>query len=136
MTESESTDILFPAKQVLVLSGEHVTIEPWGLAKGELLMPRVAALIEKLQGDWSQGKLVRVIRENFPEVREIVRETIDWTPEQMEERLKYEDVLSLAQGVIEVCLIRKDLGGVVGKVLALASQRLRQGESGRAPSSC
>lgn len=116
--------VLFPARQYQVLSGQRVTIEPWGLSQGELLMPRVGALIEELGGDFSAGKIARTIRKNQAEVREIVRETIGWTPEEMEQRLKYEDLFVLAQGVIEVCLLRgEDVGGVVGKVLALAGTR-------------
>jgi len=130
---SDEQDILLPAKQIRLLSGQYVTVEPWGLETGELLMPRVGLLMEALRTDWSERNIVKVCREHSAEVREIVRETIGWTPEEMKARLKYEDLFALAQGVVEVCLIRKDFGGVVGKVLALAAQR-HQGEPSQAPS--
>lgn len=112
-------EILFPAKQYKVLDGRMITIRPWGMEQGMLLAPRVGNLLETLDASRGTKEIAKVIRDNQDEVAEVVRETIGWSTEEFN-TLCYEDLFILAQGVIEVCLLRgKDMGGVVGKAIAL-----------------
>lgn len=116
---------LFPAKAYRLTGGRLVVVRPWGMETGRLLSPRVAALMEELHGDYSAKGIAKLIRKAQDEVFEIVRLTLGWTREQMNE-LAFEDLFTLAQAVIEVCLLRgEDAGGIVGKALALATLKRR-----------
>jgi hypothetical protein len=117
--------ILFPARQYTLLGGTIVTIKPWGLETGKLLVPRVAKLVEMLQGDYSQASITKVVLETQDEVSEIIRMTLGWDQDQMKAELAYEDLFTLAQAVIDVCIVRFDAegkpAGALGKLLALAA---------------
>lgn len=116
----QEEEVLFPAKQVQVLSGKYVTVRPWGMETGRLVSPRVAELIEDLKGNYSVKGVASLVRDKQTEVYEIIRETLGWTDEQMA-GLAYEDLFTLAQAVIDVCILRgEDQGGALGKLLSLA----------------
>lgn len=126
-------EILFPAKQYKVLSGKMVTIKPWGMTQGQLLAPRVGNLLEKLDTARGTKAIAKLINENQVEVAQIVRETLGWSEEEFD-KLYYEDLFILTQGVIEVCLLRgKDMGGVVGKAIALGLQTPRKSGAKKSP---
>lgn len=123
----EALDALFPPKrEVRLVSGETVLVEPWGIEVGLDLMPKVVELGERLGSDVSDGGVVKAVQEATPEVLEIIRRTIGWTHEQImdSDRVKFEDVFTLAQAVLEVCVIRGDGQGALGKVLSLGAMFL------------
>lgn len=123
----EALDALFPPKrEVRLVSGEVVLIEPWGIELGLDLMPKVVELGERLGTDVSDGGVVKAVKEATPEVLEIIRRTIGWTHADIMDpkRVKFEDVFTLAQAVLEVCVIRGDGSGALGKVLSLGTMFL------------
>lgn len=125
MTESEATregSTLFPGRDVRLASGRVVRVEPWGLATGRRLAPRVAKLALKFRDRDPDAALAELLVEAQEEVIDLVRETLrrtvpeiddDW----LEANVLYEDLFALAQAVFEVCVLRADAGGVAGKAL-------------------
>jgi hypothetical protein len=109
----------FPETLVDLLSGKSVTVKPWTLKKGRLQRERITKIVDQLQ---EAGKNPLSLTDVFAvceqQVYEIVRDTIDVTDEWMEDQLRYEDLFTLAQAVIQTCLLRPDGGGVLGKALA------------------
>lgn len=127
-------EALFPAKIIEMTNGQLVTIHPWGMATGRLLAPRVGDLVKKMNAEYGVKAIAKLIRESQDEVYEIVRHSLGWTTEQMDE-LVYEDLFTLAQGIISVCLFRnEDAGGILGKGLALAAFRRAADSSASTPS--
>ncbi len=130
---SDKEQALLPSKLVPLLSGHSYVVKPWGLSLGMQLNPRCMALVGALDGNYDPKNIAGMIRIAQVEVHDIVRLTLGWTPEEMEERMQYEDLLTMAQAVIEVCLMRgADLGGVLGKAVALgvlAQSQLKNVES-------
>ncbi len=113
MAESESPtgEILFPEKVVIISGGRRVVIEPWGLKTGKLLGPRVASLFVRLRG-FDAAHLVELLTDAQDEVTFIVQKTIGWTDDEME-KITYEDLFVLAQGVIEICIVRVGRAGKI-----------------------
>lgn len=132
-TPEEET--LFPAKIVEMTGGMLVTIRPWGMTTGRLLAPRVGELVKSMNADYGVKSIAKLVRESTDEVYEIVRMTLGWTPKQMDDDILYEDLFTLAQAVINVCIFRgEDTGGVMGKALALAVLRETVETSAEIPS--
>lgn len=119
---SSEIDTLFPEQTVTLYGGRSVVVEPWGLATGRLLAPKLASFFEKAAGDFSSKGLVHVINTAQEDAYFIVQQTMGWSDEEMD-KLKYEDLFTLVQKIIEVCVFREtDKGGAAGKLLALALQ--------------
>jgi len=113
--------VTFPEHDIELLSGRHVTIKPWSLGLGRLMRKRIVKLFRQIQesrGNLSEVDLGALLEVGEEQIYEIVRDTVEWTDAQMDE-LAYEDLLTLAQGVLDVCVLRKDGGGVGGKLLGL-----------------
>ncbi len=111
-----------PETEITLLSGERVMMKPWSLGLGRLMRKRIAEIYQKLSSAGEQTMdMNAVLQVCEDEIYQIVRDTLDWDNERMDE-IAYEDLLTLAQGVIDVCLIRKDGGGVAGKLLGLAGR--------------
>lgn len=122
MSERSSTDrVLFPGKWVPLANGDRVFVEPWGLATGKKLGPVVADLLARA-GGVSAVDFSSLVRTSQEEVEFLVRETLGLTKAEADEKLAYEDLFTVFQAVVEVCLLREDGGGVLGKVLALAGR--------------
>ncbi len=116
------TDTLFPEETVTLSKGRTVVIEPWGMATGRLLAPKLAGILEKASGDFSSQGLVAVITMAQDECYFIVGKTMGWDDDEMN-KIQYEDLFTLMQKIIEVCVFREsDGGGAAGKLLALVMQ--------------
>jgi hypothetical protein len=126
--------IILPEREVRLLSGAYVTVRPWPIRKGRLLVDRVIALVERLlehrraEAAAAPGSAPRrvalatdLLDVAFEEVFGIVRDTVDYSDEQME-ALTFEDLLTLTEAVLEVCLIRGEDGGVLGKLARLVDR--------------
>jgi hypothetical protein len=104
------------------MGGRTVFVKPWGMATGRRLAPRVAALFKRLRG-FAASDLAALVQEAQDEVYDVVRASVGFSTEQMDE-LSYEDLFTLADAVINVCIIRRVDGGPVegaaGKLLTLA----------------
>ncbi len=129
---------LFPAKRVELLSGEHVVMKPWGMATGRLLTPVVAGIFQLLQdgiSSMANDKVVDIkdlVVRAEAEVEQVVRETLGWDQEEMDKQCAFEDLFTLAQGVLDVCVFREDGGGAMGKMMALVNGATEQvGEAQR-----
>lgn len=135
-SDSDELKTLFPTKEVVLLDGRRVKIEPWGLETGMLLGPRVAALVVKLQKA-DAANVAQLISDNQRDVVDIIRETLGWSDDEIK-TIHYEDLFVLAQAVIEVCVVTADGGGPLGKAMALAGYRsapASRADSSRKPSS-
>lgn len=114
----------FPEREVALLSGEKVIVKPWSLKTGRLMRKRLAGLIEQVQAGTAEGMAADLpsLIENFEQdVILIVRDTIGWSDEQMESnKICYEDLVTLAEAIVRVCIIREGGGGIVGKAMGLA----------------
>lgn len=129
-------DVLFPEREIKLASGATEVIRPWGIKTGMRLMPRVLELGGRLQGDLSDVALADLITKATPEVLDIIRHTLGWTEQEAEDRLSYEDIFTLGQAIVEVCIIRVDGGGAVGKLLGLGGSLLAgKGATSPEPSS-
>ena len=109
-------DVLFPAREIRLLSGKMVVVRPWGLEKGRFMLERLVELFQKMGPSVTDAK--KMIDVAYDETLQIVRDTIEWSEADFAE-LAFEDALDLTQAVIEVCLVRPDGGGALGKVLEL-----------------
>jgi len=127
MAEERSTTAaeraLFPDKEVRLLRGKTVVVRPWGMQTGMLLNPRVIELMAKLRG-FSFSDLAQLVVDFQKEVYDIIQRTTGMTDEQLND-LEYEDLFTLAQAVLDVCVLRRDpdgkpMGGAAGKLLTLA----------------
>lgn len=95
------------------------------MATGRQLGPRVAALLSRMKGFGPQH-LADLVTEAQTEIYDIVKITLGFTNEQMDE-LAYEDLFTLTDAVVNVCIVRRgangDVEGAGGKLLALAGLR-------------
>jgi hypothetical protein len=127
--------VILPEREVVLLSGARVIVRPWPIRKGRLLVDRVIALVERLlehrraealaAGEGEPPRRVALASDlldvAFEEVFGIVRDTVDYSDAQME-ALTFEDLLTLTEAVLEVCLIRGEEGGVLGKLARLVDR--------------
>jgi hypothetical protein len=127
--------VILPEREVRLLSGAFVIVRPWPIRKGRLLVDRVIALVERLLEHRRAEALAAapgaaprrvalatdLLDVAFEEVFGIVRDTVDYSDEQME-ALTFEDLLTLTEAVLEVCLIRGEDGGVLGKLARLVDR--------------
>lgn len=129
MPQPRST--VHPETRVPIRRGEdHVVIRPWSLGTRHLLYPVLEGIIGKVGGlretlaasrggNADLAVLGHLLREAETEVTELVRITLGWTPEEMDERLFLEDLPALAQAVMTTCVITADGGGALGKALGM-----------------
>ena len=99
------------------------------------LMPRVVAIaMDAVQ--WRTGVvagkmpevtnegIVKVIIEYQREVVQIIQQTIGYSDEEMEKHIQYEDTFTLAQAVLDICIVREgDDDSPLAKVLMLLGLR-------------
>ncbi len=125
MTDEERPSVVFPEKEIRLLSGKYVVIRPWTLSVGRRMRKRITVMFDefrKIQGK-TEVSYATLVDQFEDDLVEVVKETIGKDDAWMEEHLKYEDLLSLIQGVLEVCIFRgKDQGGFMGKLLGMANQ--------------
>ena len=111
------TEILFPAKRIPISRGRHAVVEPWGFKTGMLLTPKVIQIAadafdfrNRFQkgevGEFTNATLIEVIVKYQQEVADIIQETLGYDDGQMAE-LDYEDIFTLSQAVLDVCIIRE-----------------------------
>lgn len=121
----------FPEREVRLLSGEHVTVAPWKLKMGRHMRKRIGDLFNKLQevrAGTAAGEAVdydALIDLFEADIIEIIRDTLGKDDAWMDEHLAYEDLFTLTQAILEVCLFRSaDGGGLMGKLLGMAGGAL------------
>jgi len=133
MAEFKPT-IPFPEVPVTLMNGKTVEIRPWSLKKGRLIRRKMTSIIDALQAAGKNSTSLTEIFDTCEEqVIEIVRDTIGVDDEWMEANVSYEDLFTLAQGVIETCLMRGGKDGIVGKLLgALGKQSVVELQPGLA----
>ena len=109
----------FPAVEVRLLSGEMVEVKPWSLKLGRQMRDRITSLFERARetGQLQDFDVVQLVGQFETDIYHIVRDTIGKDDTWMEEHLAYEDQFTLAQAVVDVCIIRADGGGALGKLL-------------------
>ncbi len=109
--------VLVPHVEVQLLSGDYVTVKPWGFLQTELFMVRLQRLasIAEEHPNADSAALAAVFT---PEIGSIIQDTIGYDDEQMA-GLTMEDGLELARVIVEVSLLRPDGGGILGKMLKL-----------------
>ena len=113
-------NVIFPFVDVELVSGHKITVKQWDIDKGAVLMGRVISMLQKLQGITGEVELDELLNLARDECVDIVCATIDWTRDELNARVSFEDFLSLLQAVIDTSLVRKDGGGVLPKVVGLA----------------
>lgn len=114
-------DKLYPRKrEVRLTSGHHVTIEPWGIEAGMSLLPTLVEMMEGLGGDLSDQSVAKLILENRPGAVLVIARTLGWTEAEVDERLSLEDLFTVGQAILEVCVITPTGDGLLGKLLRLA----------------
>lgn len=125
MAKEEKPSVVFPEKEVRLLSGKYVVIHPWTLSLGRRMRKRITSMfdtIRKMRGQ-EEVDFATLVDEFEDELVEIVKETIGKDDEWMDANLAYEDLLALVQGIMEVCVFRgKDQGGFLGKLVGMANQ--------------
>ncbi len=127
MAEGNPT-VASPERDVRLLSGELVTIKPWKLNVGQIMRKRIAVLFgefKKIQAEVKAGDQAidyEALIDRFEgDVIQIVRDTLGVDDEWMNEKLAYEDLFTLAQAIMEVCIWRgEDGGGLLGKLMGVA----------------
>lgn len=126
MSEGTPT-VAFPERDVRLLSGEIVIVSPWKLKQGRIMRKRLTALFNKFQQTQANVKAdVEVDYDALIDMFEddvilIIRDTLGVDSEWMDEHLVYEDLFTLAQAILEVCLWRSgEGGGLMGKLLRVA----------------
>lgn len=117
-------------RSVKVCGGKRtVKVRPWTMAVRHSLRPRLSVLIgrvtEVMRDQPRTVSWQTLFEEAEEEVYQVVRETLGFEDAQMDE-LWYEDLPILAQAVFEVCVMRDDGGGVLGKLAPLATNMLQQ----------
>lgn len=118
--------VVFPEVEVDLMNGDKVTVKPWTLRQGRLMMTRVSDLWGKARGSGETVTNLEQLLLHFEqEVYLIVRDTIGWDDEQMD-ALYYEDVVTLSQAIIETSVYRDEgdgkIGGILGKALGAANK--------------
>lgn len=132
-------EILFPAQEITLSKGRKVIIEPWGWKVGLRLTPKVISIAMEAmtwRSDFLGAKgqppgitpdaIVKVIIKYQDEVAAIIQETLGWDDDKMEE-LQYEDIFTLAQAVLDICIIREgDDDSPLAKMLTLLGLKGQQ----------
>lgn len=113
--------VIFPHVDVQLTSGEKIAVKQWSIDQGAVLLPRVIAMMEKLEGLRGEVELPILVQRAKPECLQIVAETIGWSVEDLNTRATFEDFLGLLQAVIDTSLIRKEGGGALPKLAGVVS---------------
>jgi hypothetical protein len=100
---------------------EFVIIRPWPMALRNQLKPLLLQVATRLEARQANGAPLHGLADAFDEIEDqlyaISRITLGWSETEMGERLDWEDLPTIAQAILETCLIRSDGGGVAGKLL-------------------
>lgn len=113
-------DTLLPGREVKLSTGKRVRIEPWSLRVGRRVLEPVNDLLQ-ISVSNPDAKIPQLIDLAFDEVMQIVQVTVGFDDEQME-NLRLEDAIELATVTLEVCLVREDGGGLMGKMMRFGKQ--------------
>ncbi len=116
--------VLFPDKEVRLLSGESVIVSPWPIKRGRIQTQRVFEIGQKLSEhlgaeEVKEAGVAEALDFCEEEVALVVRDTLGWTDEQLDERCAFEDLLDLAQAVWDTSVAREGGGGVLPKLMRL-----------------
>lgn len=131
MDKSETEGVVFPEREVILLDNTRVMIKPWTLKNGRIQRRRITKVLDELRKGGKDFSIASAFELCEAEITAVVADTIGWTVEELEDKIHYEDLFTLAQGVIDTCLLREGGGGVLGKVVG-ATNLLGQ-ESSIAP---
>lgn len=121
---SKTERVLFPERELTLLDGTIVEVKPWSIALGRKLLPKCAEVFGEVQQSAAADQELNaetLIDTAMESCIEIVAETIGWEVAQVE-ALTLEEVIDLIQAVLDVCVIREDGGGVLGKLLGLVGK--------------
>jgi hypothetical protein len=116
--------VILPERLIETAKGFKLTIKPWGIKHGDVFLEQIEKFSHRLveaQTPDAEG----VLKTAWVDCLELVRLTIGWSAEEMEERLYAEDILVLTQAIIEICLVRDDGRGALkpfGVLVSLATQ--------------
>ncbi len=119
----DDLSIVIPFTDVLLLDKRHVVMRPWTIAKGAVLLPRIRALLERVQHEKAKTA-DEWLEIAYQECYALVRDTIEWDDEKMNS-LYMEDLVTLTQALIDTCLVRPDGGGVYAKMQGLLVSTVR-----------
>jgi len=117
--------ILIPHKEITLTNGTRVTIAPWGLTKGALVLERMNALSPKLLvGDANARQL---LSRAWDEVVDLVAMTVgieraEMERDPMEGGWTFEDMCAVTDAVLEVCVVRSDGAGALPFLLKLVEK--------------
>lgn len=108
-------DTLLPGREAKLSDGTYVKIEPWSLRVGRRVLEPVNQLLV-VAAKYPEAQMPQLIDRAFDEVLQIVKVTLDWDDAEIEKH-PLEDVIELATVILEVCLVRDDGGGLMGKMI-------------------
>lgn len=119
MTGEVVNKIVHPDREVRLADGRAVVVRRWRYDQGRLMAARVLAILARVRERRAESASASdLVEAAHDEVYALVRDTLGWDDAAMRELL-YEDFLELASAVVEVCLLRPDGGGVLGKAFRL-----------------
>lgn len=127
LTGRELSDeaIINPEREIRLSNGKSVVVEPWGMKKSKLVLARLDALgpafREQTEVGWDPRKLLVAA---WDEVVDLVAITVNVEREEMEREphdrgWTFEDILSVTEAVLEVCVLRADGRGALPLLSAL-----------------
>ncbi len=113
-------DILLSGREVKLTNGDYVQIKPWSLRVGRRVLEPVNELLQ-VSTKHPDAKIPQLIDLCFDEMRQIAKVTLDWDDAKLDELL-LEDFVELSTVILEVCLVRDDGGGLMGKMMRFGNR--------------
>lgn len=130
--------VVHPERLVPVRGGQsQVTIRPWSMAQRRLLRPLVEGVAKRISElrtkaieihKMDPSTFAVLFNEAEDEIYQIVKATLGWDDADMD-ALYWEDLPVLAQAILEICIIRADGGGMLGKLLGMLGRPAARSES-------
>lgn len=126
-----------PERRVPVKGGtRYVVIRPWSMALRRQVKPLLLSVAKRLEirDLATAGNAIAALFDQIEEeLYQIAQLTLGLTEAEMEEQLDWEDLPTLVQATIEICLLRADGGGLAGKLLRVLAVPAMRGRTAGAP---
>lgn len=98
-------DVLFHGKEVKLVSGEYIAVNPWGVKTGQRMMARIKTifiLYRTLSG--GEGGLEELLDTSYTELVSIAADSIKLKMKDLEDETRFtlEDLISILSAIVEV----------------------------------
>jgi hypothetical protein len=114
-TRTDEDVLLRDGRDVRISTGETFWVQKWTVLQGERVLGPITGILEKSAAE-TDLRISDLISVAYDDIKQLVQVTLDLDIDKINS-LPLEDLVELATQIFEVCLVRKDGGGLMGKMV-------------------